>query len=59
MMEYWDHWCSIILSKDYAAPRNSYPLSYHHLIVTAGGLSLDGKRWIEIDPNASEAHKKP
>ena len=21
-----------------------------HLIVTAGGLSLDGKRWIETDP---------
>ena len=25
-----------------------------HLIVTGGGLSLDGKRWIETDPNPME-----
>jgi hypothetical protein len=23
-----------------------------HLIVTGGGLSLDGKRWIETDPKS-------
>ena len=25
-----------------------------HLIVTGGGLRLDGKRWIETDPNPME-----
>jgi hypothetical protein len=25
-------------------------IPYSHLVVTGGGLSLDGKRWIETDP---------
>ena len=38
----------LIVSDTFGADMKWHP--HIHLIVTAGGLSLDGKRWIATDP---------